>query len=345
MLRFFAKVLHALPTVLPTATCALLGLASGVRAQEPPEKVLPPPIGPLHAEEGAPLQRLGYTPMVEEAATLEPGALRTELWLGYANIFEEDSASTHRLYLDMERLVTAVALRYGVADGLELGAHATFETRWGGVMDSFLVEFHEALALGNRNRTRYPTGQNEAFLQDGSGRVLVEVPGGAFELRDVRLAAKWRVAAGSRGTVSLRAVGRIPTGETAASSARTDLGVMMLSTLTWRGVHVHAMAGGTTVRRTAETQDLLRGHQWFGMLGVERPFRDGLSGVVQFTGSTQLLRGFDDHDVDGAPTNVVFGVVGETEGGWRWEVGMQEDFPPRGPSIDFTLQLALARTW
>jgi hypothetical protein len=38
-------------------------------------------------------------------------------------------------------------------------------------------------------------------------------------------------------------------------------------------------------------------------------------------------------------------VVGRTKSGWRWELGMQEDLPPRGPSIDFTVQLALSHRW
>jgi hypothetical protein len=81
------------------------------------------------------------------------------------------------------------------------------------------------------------------------------------------------------------------------------------------------------------------------MLGVERPLKPGLSAVVQLTGSTQLLRDFGDHDVDGAPTNIVFGFVGHARGGWRWEAGMQEDMPARGPSNDFAVQLSLGRTW
>jgi len=91
--------------------------------------------------------------------------------------------------------------------------------------------------------------------------------------------------------------------------------------------------------------DVLRSREWFAMVGLERPLRERLSAVVELTGSTQLLRDFGDRDVDGAPTNVVFGLVGVTRGGWRWEAGMQEDLPPNGPSLDFTLQLALGRAW
>ena len=75
-----------------------------------------PSLGPLSAEEGAPLHRLSLTPMVEGADLTPRGAFRVDLWAGYSNIFEQDSADAATLYLDMERLIATAAVRYG--DGL-----------------------------------------------------------------------------------------------------------------------------------------------------------------------------------------------------------------------------------
>lgn len=305
------------------------------------------PLGPLGAEEGGPLQRLGYTPMVEGAAPVAAGELRASAWIGYTNLFEQDSTADHEMYLDMERMVTALTVRYGVAEGLEVGGRATLSTAWGGFLDGFMIRFHRALALGVRNRPHYPDGSYGAWLRDGDHRTLVEVPKRALSLDDVRLFAKWTVAGGpeTRGTLSARAVARVPTAQPTVGSERVDVGVMLLGSLAWRGFFLHAMAGGSTVRRGPDMVDVLRSRQWFGMLGVERPLHERLSAVIELTGSTQLVRDFHDHDVSGMPTNLVFGVVGVTEGGWRWEVGMQEDVPPRGPSLDFTIQLGLSRSW
>lgn len=331
MPRPLATVLSLLVTFL---------LPAGALAQRPA-------LGPLGAEEGAPLQRLGYTPMVEAAAPVAVGSLRTDLWIGYANLFEQDSTADHVLYLDMERMVTAVTVRYGAAPNLEVGGRISLHSSWGGVLDGFMIGFHRALGLGVRNRPFFPDGAYGEFLRDGDGRTLVDVPERHLSLDDVRLFAKWGIAGGPEAarTLSVRAVARIPTVQPAVGSESADVGVMLLGNVAWRGVHLHAMAGGSTVRRGPDMADVLRGRQWFGMIGIERPFREGLSGVIEWTGSTSLLRGFDDHDVDGAPTNLVFGVVGVTQGGWRWEAGMQEDWPPRGPSLDFTLQFALSRSW
>ena len=304
-------------------------------------------LGPLGAEEGAPLQRLGYTPMVEAAAPVAAGRVRTEVWIGYSNLFEQDSTADHVLYLDMERMITAVTVRYGIAEGGEVGARASLHSAWGGFLDGFMIDFHRALGLGVRGRPDYPDGAYGDVLRDGTGRTLVDVPKRHLALDDVRLFAKWTLAGGpdASGTLAVRAVARIPVFQPTVGSERSDVGGMLLGNVAWRGVVLHAMGGGSTVRRGPDMRDVLRSWECFGMIGVERPFHEGLSGVIEATGSTQLLRDFHDHDVDGAPTNVVFGVVGVTDDGWRWEVGMQEDWPPRGPSLDFTIQLALARSW
>ena len=318
-------------------TCLFAGAPGSLRAQRPS-------LGPLGAEEGSPLQRVGYTPMVEAPEPVARGRLRTDVWLGYSNIFEQDSSTMAVLYLDTERLLTAVTVRYGLADHLEVGLRTTFETDWGGFLDGFIVGFHDALHLGTRNERDFPQGAYSETLQAGDGRVLLDIPRSSIGPTDVRTFAKWGVS-GTRGAFSLRVVTRIPTRTLTVGSERTDVAGMAMGRIAWRGWYLHGTAGGATVRRAEDTRDVLRAQTWFGMLGAERPFREGLSGVVELTGQTQLLQSFHDHDISGAPTNLIAGVVGRTRSGWRWEVGMQEDLPPRGPSIDFTIQLALSHTW
>lgn len=306
-----------------------------------------PSLGPLGAEEGTPLQRLGYTPMIEGADVTPAGAWRTDLWVGYANFFEQDSTATGILFLDAERLLTVATLRYGVTPNVEVGGRVTLETDWGGFLDRFMVDFHRVLGLGTRNRDDFPDGRVQQTLQAGDGTVLLDIPAAQPAVTGARLFATWqpwRSADGSRA-VSLRSVVRIPTRTLTVGTERTDVALMLLGRARWRGWYVHGLAGGTTVRRDAYMTTLLRDRKWFAMAGLERPLRPGLSAVVELTGETGILHDRNDHDVDGAPTNLVLGLVGRSSGGWRWQVGMQEDVPPRGPSLDFTVQLALGRTW
>jgi len=307
-----------------------------------------PSLGPLTSEEGAPLQRLGLTPTMEGVTLTPRGALRADVWMGYASIWEQDSSSVANVFLDMERVLAAATLRAGVTEAIELGARATLERTSGGFLDESVMRFHRLLRMGDRNRPDYPRNQYGQWLRDGDGTLLVEISERSRPtLVDVRLFAKGSLYASADGrrALALKAEVRVPSAHNVAGSERSDVALTAMGLTAWRGWYLHALLGGTTVRRSPELADVLRSRQWVGMLGVERPLRSGLSAVAQLTGSTPLLREFGDHDVDGAPTNLVFGLVGRTRGGWRWEVGIQEDVPARGPSTDFTLQVALGRAW
>lgn len=306
-----------------------------------------PSLGPLSAEEGSPLHRLSLTPMVEGADLTPRGSLQADLWVGYSNIFEQDSAAAATLFLDLERLITAGTVRYGLSDRWEVGGRFTLQTDWGGFMDDFMVGFHDRLGMGSRNRRDFPTGGYGQTLQDDTGHVVVDVPRRTWDLVDVRAFAKWRAIKTDDGrrTLSLRGVVRVPTAKNTVGEERSDVSLMALGRSVWRSFHFHGMAGGATVNRSPELRDVLRSYTAFAMVGVERPFNDHLAAVVEFTGSTPILQSVGDGDVDGAPTNIVFGVVGRTSGGWRWQLAMQEDVPPWGPSLDFTMQLGLSHTW
>ena len=105
------------------------------------------------------------------------------------------------------------------------------------------------------------------------------------------------------------------------------------------------MLGGTTVRRSGELAPVLNAGPYLAMTGAEYPFSASLSGVVEFTLSSPLVRDFGDRDVDGHLTNTIMGLVWRSGGGWRVEAALQEDTPPWGPALDFTLQLGVSRNW
>ena len=222
---------------------ALAGVPGLARAQSAS-------VGPLTAEEGGPLQRVGYTPTTEGADLVPVGGFRADLWMGSSNIFEQDSAASHVLFLDLERLITTAGVRYGVHDRLELGGRLTFETTGGGVLDGFISWWHHRLGLGNANRDKYPDYDYAQRLEDEDGELRLDVPRRSMALEDVRLFAKWAVlgAENGRKALSLRAVARIPTQHDQVSSERTDFALMMLGRLSGSSWHAHAMAARPFVR-------------------------------------------------------------------------------------------------
>jgi len=284
--------------------------------------------------------------MVEMADPVARGRFRADMWVAWSNIFEQDSAATHNLYLDMERVLTVLTLRYGVTDRLEVGGRATLESTFGGILDPVVVGLHDVLRMGSRNRELYPEGAYGQRLEE-DGRVLVDIERRSLALDEVRFFGKWLLHAGADGSSAVAVKGevRVPARTNRVGSESADAGVVLLGRNRWRRVHLHGMLGGTIVRRSPELAGLLNPAQYFAMAGVEYPFSSSLGAVLELTLSSPLVRDFGDRDVDGHLSNAVFGVVYRTGGGWRWEVAMQEDVPPWGPSLDFTLQLGVSRSW
>ena len=114
--------------------------------------------------------------------------LSADVWLGFSNIFEQDSANTYELFLDMERLLSTTTLRYGLIEGLEVGGRLTFETNGGGVLDDVrlfakweaLTSADHASLMSLRIVTRIPTQQDVTgrahadFALQALGQILFE---------------------------------------------------------------------------------------------------------------------------------------------------------------------------
>ncbi|MGD8319903.1 MAG: DUF3187 family protein [Gemmatimonadota bacterium] len=317
-----------------------LGLASSLNAQVRS-------FGPLTFEEGGPLQRIGYTHRTESPAPLRQGEAQTDVWMGYANIFQQDSTATHNLFMDLERLMTSVGVRYGVVAGLEVGVRLSFETTGGGILDGFIQEWHQTLGLPNADRDLYPQGGYAQRLENGRGQLLLDVPRRRMGLDDLRLFTKWRALSSSdgRSLLSLRGVVKVPGESYRVGVQRTDASLMALGRLAVGSWFLHGSVGGATVRASRDFDGLLRSSSWFADVAVERPVTSWGSAVVQYSLSTPLVQGIGDSELDGWPGNLVFGMAGRLGEAWRWDVSFQEDVPAATPAVDFTLGIGLRRRW
>ncbi|MHB1194734.1 MAG: DUF3187 family protein [Longimicrobiales bacterium] len=344
-----ALALATVPGPLRTAAAQTTGGKGGGVTESARSPEAPPgaSFGPLTTEEAAPLQRLSLTPTSEGADLVGDGRFQAQLWIGYANIFEQDSAATHELFLDTERLTTATGVRWGATERVELGARVSFETTGGGILDGFVSGWHTQLGLGNGNREKYPFGVYEQTLRDGAGRVRLDVPRRTMDLEDVRLFAKWQAwkRADSGRLVSVQGTVRFPAQDDPAGERRADLGLRVLGRASWTRWHVHGAVGGATARAARNHDGMLRGGSFFADLAVERTLAPWVSGVAQLAVASPRLRGFAESELDGWPVNLVFGAAGRLGDGWRWDVSFQEDIPPNTPAVDFTLGVGLTKRW
>lgn len=327
------------PWLLAIGAAWTLASAGVARAQSPSH-------GPLTYEEGSPLHRIAYTAMMEGAPLTPRGEVVTSLWLGFSNIFEQDSSDTHVLFLDLERLVSSVTVRWGATDRLEVGGALQLESTGAGKLDGLILDWHEKLGFGQANRDRFPAGRYQQRLTDGNGTVYLDVPARALGVEDVRLFAKLRLAAseGGRGVLSARAAARLPHGTNRAATERADVALALLGRLGLGSWYAHGLLGTSTIRASEALDPVLHGSSVFLALAVERSFGPA-SAVVQYQIQSPVLDSFDHRELDRAASNLVFGASGAIGRRWRWDASFQEDLPADTPAIDFTLGLRVARTW
>jgi hypothetical protein len=270
-----------------------------------------------------------------------------DLWLGYSNIFEQDSSATHRLFLDTERLITGLTVRWGASRRLEVGGRFTLETTGGGILDSFVHWYHGKLGFGQANRDRFPRDASAQTLGDGSGLALLDIPRRTFGLDDVQAFAKWEAATSDdgRSALSLRATARVPVAANRIGDERADAALVALGRLGAGAWYVHGMLGAGLVRVSPELEPIMRDWSLYFGVAAERSLGSSVAAVAQYQIASPLLRGFHHRELDWPASNLVLGLAGRWGEIWTWDASFQEDLPADTPAIDFTMSLRVSRRW
>lgn len=303
--------------------------------------------GPLRVAERSPFFRLFLVPTSEPADVADVGEFEVHMGLAYSNIFEFGSSRTHDILFDLERLTTAVAVRYGLRDGLELGVTLATQTNWGGFLDPFVQGLHRTFGFPNADRDKVGDGEYELRVTPlGESRSLVAVPAGTL-LEDPVVHGALRLSGGPENahTLSARGSVKVPLGERAAGTGRADGALELALRRSWGPTHVHLHGGIVVLGVPDDLRSHVRRAAAVAGVGVERRLARTVSFVGQLIGGTPYGRNFDAVELDGVPLNLVVGAVGEPRGDWRWQVSFAEDLVPEGPSVDFTVDVQVSRRW
>ena len=191
LLAFFVVVLCCAPSLADTVTAPapttkpLISLASdNVR------------LGPIRYIDPSPfqLQRVNATPgcvdMFSKGDFLLSGALSwNNRW----------ACKPGRFFVDGEFLQFSIDAAYGITDWLMLRLQIPFGWRGGGVMDGFIMGFHDTFGFGQVGRDLFPRDKFSLVLwrEDGSLYRLTEKDAGAG-MEDLVLTAKFRITDGTR---------------------------------------------------------------------------------------------------------------------------------------------------
>ncbi|NGP54340.1 DUF3187 family protein [Thioalkalivibrio sp. XN8] len=227
----------------------------------------------------------------------------------------EESAAGERIVLDGESYRSHLVLRYGLRPAMALSATIPLVAHSTGMLDSFIIDWHDLWGLSNRRRNAFENNRLD-FSYSRDGIELLSLQERQRGLGDVRLDWDWelRAAGAERRGLALRAGLKLPTGSSSRllGSGGTDIALQLLGsdhrTLERWGASL-AWSVGTLWLGDSEVLDALRedlvvigsaGLRWplgsrlavRAQLDVHSAFYDSELDVLG-NGSVQLSTGFD----------------------------------------------------
>jgi hypothetical protein len=297
-------------------------------------------------QERNPLYRLFLTPVTESADLVQQGRWEAHLSTSYSNIFETSDSPRHAQYFDLERLVTLVTLRYGVAPEVEVGMMVGVRTDWGGFLDGFIRGWHDAFGFPQGNRNDAPDGVHGLTLVEGGARRIDLEAGSAWE--DVRAFVGWSLAGtrDDRRALTLRAAVKLPVGGLdRGTSGRLGGSLELAGRVSGHRTHLHGSLGAVHLRPPHRLEAFTRDWAVTASLGVEYAVSSAVAFAGQLVGASPYVGGFGAANLDRIPLNLVLGLTGRAARGWGWQASFAEDLVASGPSVDFTLDLQISRRW
>jgi Protein of unknown function (DUF3187) len=287
------------------------------------------------------------TQNAESADPVAEGTYRADFSTAYSNIFETSSGPGYGHLFDFEQMINTLTVRYGLDDAIEVGGGVGLYSTWGGFLDGFISGFHRVFGFPNGGRGQRPNGDYRFFLQndEGSNDLLLDLSKETFAFENLQLFGKWKFGGetGGRWATSLRGAVRMDGGP--LESGRWSGSAALLARYSPDPIHLHATIGVSTLNAPEELAPVTKDSALFFSTALEWSVKHNLSLLGQLVGSTSYVEGFAPGDLSGMPLNLVFGVEGLTDGGWGWQVSFAEDILFGGPSVDFTVDAELSKSF
>lgn len=186
---------------------------------------------PLALSERAPLVQRFNLPSMRSGQVLGSGASQWRLGIDIANNYVRDTAGAEAMVFDGESQRYELGVRYGLGDRWEVGVMLPWISYNGGVLDSFIDDWHSLWGFPDHGRSDHPTrklhfshstnGLNDFNFQDaeaGIGDVQVQVANQIFQTE--------------RDSVALIANLNLPTGddEELTGSGGTSVAIVLAAT-------------------------------------------------------------------------------------------------------------------
>ena len=254
--------------------------------------------GPVPTRNQHPAQLTVLQMDAASAGVLPAGEVSARLDAAYSSMFLGGTGSSNSFSMDGEILRTGLKTRVGLGRNLELGAELAFGHTTGGVLDGFLIGWHDALLLPDQDRDTAPRNRFrvEAFRQ---GQLAYELREESARLMDLPLSLTWNILPPEIDSFGLAVRGAVelPIGdeERGFGNGEIDyalglLGEWRTSWAAFTGFAQHTFAGTPDL---AEAAGLEFGDVSALGLGAEVPLGADVAALLQLQWETSALRNLD----------------------------------------------------
>ncbi|MBX7149871.1 DUF3187 family protein [bacterium] len=264
----------------------------------------------------------------------------------FTNMFEQNLPPTgYGIDLDMELVRNAIKVKYGLTNKLELGAEIPFIGFFGGFLDSFIQNYHNAFGFPNAGRNTVPNGRF-SYRVNKNGSSVYNVNKTLFGLGDIVLSSKLHLIdeGKRRFGIAFKGLLKLPTGSIShgTGSGYPDVGVSILAQKSYKRLTSYSQMGVVILGGHRELKEITRAGSLFFNQGFEINVTKHCSWVTQLDGQTSYYGYTGLKELSGMSLNLVNGL----EGSWdlkhkikkiNYRVSLSEDLIPSGPAVDFTV--------
>lgn len=307
-------------------------------------------ITPFYTWNQSPVVQIFGLPAAEKAILLPPGKIEGLLAVDVASNFAHDDTAGEHILLDGENYRFTLALRYGVAKGIEAGLDIPYVGQGGGFLDSFIEGWHDFFNLPQGGRKEAPRNRLlYSYTKDGQSRLKLD--DSSFGLGDMRLSGGVQLYNDGKANpraVALRASLKLPTGESSKlhGSGSTDFALWLTGSddyqLPLGHLTLFGAAGGMVMSDGDVLPDQQKNLAGFGTFGLGWGPVEWIAFKTQVSGHTAFYKDSDMRELSNGGLQLLMGGTLYFSEKTSLDIGVSEDIAVN-TSPDVAFHLALQR--
>ena len=307
-------------------------------------------ITPFRTANRNPLLQMHGIPAVTSSDLQPAGHLELSLSQDVASNYSVSSKNGESILLDGELYRWGLNVNYGITDHLELGIEVPFELQTGGILDHFIMGWHNFFGLPQGGRDSAPNNRlRYRYYKDGVNRLDVSRESGG--IGDMSLLAGYQLYScrieRDHDTLALRTQLTVPTGNSREllGSGSTDLALFVTGAMNrqsaWGTTGVFASAGGMYSSEGDILKDQRRNLAGFGTVGIGAAPAEWIAFKVQGNFNTPLYKGSSLRELGKNALLLTFGGTLKLPDNYLLDIGVGEDvFVSTAPDVTFNLALS-----